>query len=250
MLFSTSRSANQIKPFCLNGDELPWVDSARHLGNYLSTKINNATKSPDTRTDLLQKRGILFDSVHQIQQQFGSHNPDLVMNLIGTYSTSLFGSALWELNSPEFQKLTRSWNTITKMVWKLPHATHKQFLESLCPIPHLGSILEGRYLGFLESLDQSSKPFLRLLFNSCKYDLSSVTGQNLNLLMTTHQKQGYPELLHDRNILKSRRRYELSGNEMWKIRMIRDLSLFKGGHIALEFDEDEATQILDYICTS
>ena len=62
MLFSTSRSANQIKPVCLNGDELPWVDSARHLGNYLSTKINNATKSPDTRTDLLQKRGILFDS--------------------------------------------------------------------------------------------------------------------------------------------------------------------------------------------
>ena len=77
-----------------------------------------------------------------------------------------------------------------------------------------------------------------------------VSGHIKYLLMTTHQKQGYPELLRDRNILKSRRRYELSGNEMWKIRMIRDLSLFKGGHIALEFDEDEATQILDYICTS
>ena len=127
------------------------------------------------------------------------------MNLIRTYSTSLYGSALWEFGSHEFQKLTRSWNTVTKMVWKLPHATHKKFLESLSPLPHLGSVLEGRYLGFLESLDQSSKPFLRMLLNSCRDDQSTVTGQNLYSLMTTHKKQDFSELLCARNDLKKRR---------------------------------------------
>lgn len=34
MLFSTTRSAKEVKPVCLNEDELPWVDSAKYLGNY------------------------------------------------------------------------------------------------------------------------------------------------------------------------------------------------------------------------
>ena len=165
MLFSATRSAKEVKPVCLNGDELPWVDSAKHLGNYLSTKISYATMSPSTSLDLLRKRGMLFDSVHKIEQQFGgSYHPELVMKLIGIYSISVYGSSLWEFYSTEFQKLVRSWNTVTKLVWKLPHATHTRLLESLSPLPHLGSVLEGRYLGFLESLDMSNKPFLRLLY--------------------------------------------------------------------------------------
>ena len=87
MLFSTTRSAKEVKPVCLNGYELLWVDSAKHLGNYLSTKISYATKSPNTSSDLLRKRGMLFDSVHKIEQQFGSDHPELVMKLIGIYST-------------------------------------------------------------------------------------------------------------------------------------------------------------------
>ena len=216
----------------------------------MSTKITYATKSPDTKTDLLQKRGIFFDSVHKIQNQFGSYHPDMVMKLIGMYCTSMYGSSLWEYYSDEFQKLTRSWNTVTKMVYKLPYATHTKFIESLCPLPHLGSVLEGRYVGFLESLDQSSKPFLKLLFCSCKYDQSSITGRNLQLLMTTHQKSDLQELISFRNSVMKRRRYQLAEEETWKICSIKELSLAKAGHVSLKFDQDLAQEIMDYLCTS
>ena len=133
---------------------------------------------------------------------------------------------------------------------QLPYATHTKFIESLSPLPHLGSVLEGRYVGFLESLDQSSKPFLKLLFCSCKYDQSSITGRNLQLLMTTHQKSDLQELISFRNSVMKRRRYQLAEEETWKISSIKDLSLAKAGHVSLEFDQDLAQEIMDYLCTS
>ena len=99
MFFSTSRSSDQVKQVLLNGDLLPWVDKAKHLGNHLSTKINLSLRSPETKTDLLCKRAILFDKVHQIQQQFGYYDPKLVIILMSIYSTALYGSTLWQLSS-------------------------------------------------------------------------------------------------------------------------------------------------------
>ena len=202
------------------------------------------------KSDLLCKRGILFDSVHKIQQQFGYCHPSLVMKLVGIYSTSLYGSPLWEYFTPDYLKLTRSWNTVIKMVWNLPHATHTRFLDSLSPIPHLGSALEGKYIGFLNALSNTQKPFLSLLFNACKYDKFTVTGRNIETLMTTYEKRNLKLLLNSHNDVKRKRRYHLEEDECWKISMIKELSLAFKGHISLDLMEEDVTQILEFICTS
>ena len=157
LFFSKSRSVDQIEPVVLNGDKLPWVDTAKHLGNHLSSRLNLSTSSPERRSDLLQKRAIFFDRVHQIQQQFGYYDPKLVMNLLSIYSTAMYGSTLWNLSSEEHQKLCRSWNVAVKLLWDLPHQTHKRFVESLTNCPHLQSMLHVRYIGFIESLQKSVK---------------------------------------------------------------------------------------------
>ena len=110
---------------------------------------------PETRTDLLCKRAILFEKVHEVMQQFGYLQPELVVKLLSVYSTALYGSNLWQVNSPEHLQLTKSWNTAMKIVWELPFATHTRFLESLSPVPHLESVLTGRYLGFLNNFLRS-----------------------------------------------------------------------------------------------
>ena len=107
------------------------------------------------KSDLLCKRAVLFDKIHQVMQQFGYLDPKLVINLLSTYSTAMYGSTLWNINCEEHHKLTRSWNTAVKMVWDLPPPTHKNLLEPLSPVPHLESVLIGRYIGFLQSLAQS-----------------------------------------------------------------------------------------------
>jgi hypothetical protein len=157
LVFSRTINADQVSNVRLNGDSLPWVKSAKHLGNHLSSKIDLSCFAPETKTDLLQKRAILFDKVHQILQQFGYLNPRLVVKLLSIYSTALYGSCLWQLASAEHLKLNRSWNAAVKMIWNLPHPTHTRFLESLSPVPHLESTLMSRYVGFSDNLLKSKK---------------------------------------------------------------------------------------------
>ena len=106
-------------------------------------------------------------------QQFGCMEPKLVVQLLRVYSTAIYGSCLWQLNSEEHFRLNRAWNTATKIIRDLPHATHTRFLESFSPVPHLESVLAGRYIGFIQNLKTSDKPALSLLFNSCKNNLAS-----------------------------------------------------------------------------
>ena len=242
LFFTRKRSSDQIKNVTLNGDNLPWVATAKHLGNHLSSKLNFSSYSPETKTDILCKRAILFDKVHQISQQFGFYKPELLINLISIYSTALYGSTLWQLASEEHLKLNRSWNTAAKIVWDLPHPTHTRFLESLSPVLHLESILSGRYIGLAQGLTKSSKPLIKLLFNSCISDLGSQTGHNVDCLLL--------DLVTDKNCIKKSRVVTLSENEKWKLNIIEEVSLMRKGHLEVtEIDDKMLEEILDYVCT-
>ena len=130
------------------------------------------------------------------------------------YGTDLYGSPLWQLNSEEHSKLNRSWNTAIKIIWDLPHSTHTRSLESLCPVPHLESVLHGRSIGFIQNLSRSSKQLVKLLFHSCSYDMSTVTGQNLKFLLQKYSKQNMTALISEKDIIKNSRVYILQENEM------------------------------------
>ena len=250
LFFSRTKSSDQIRNVVLNGDNLPWVATAKHLGNHLSSKINFSSYSPETKSDLLCKRAILFDKVHEIQQQFGYCNPRVIIKLLSIYSTALYGSSLWQLASEEHHKLVRSWNTAVKIVWDLPHSTHTRFLESLSPVPHLDSVLFGRYIGFIDSLLQSKKSLIRLVFSSCSGDLHSLTGQNLAFILLKYQKLTLPALTAERTRIKKCRVYPSTEEDSWKIKLIEEIALLKKNHLEINFTSDDLEDILEYICTS
>ena len=261
LLFSRNIRADQVKKVQLNGDSLPWVQTAKHLGNHLSSKINLSCYAPETKSDLLQKRAILFDKVHQIQQQFGYLNPRLVIKLLSIYSTTLYGSCMWQLASEEHLKLNRSWNAAVKMIWNLPYATHTRFLESLSPAPHLESTLMSRYIGFIDNLVKTKKSVLSLIF-SCSQDLSSQTGQNLSYLLSKYGKLSVKDLILEKSTVKNTDVYPLHRDEYWKITIIEEISLVRLDLLEVNFDQDnlddndrtEANsdnfdEIIEYLCT-
>ena len=238
LFFSRNRVSDQLAKVELNGDMLPWVTTAKHLGNHLSTKLNLTFFSPESKTDLSCKRAIMFDKVHQILQQFGYMEPKLVVQLLSVYSTALYGFCLWQLNSEEHFRLNRAWNTATKIIWDLPHATHTRFLESFSPVPHLESVLAGRYIGFIQNLKTSDKPALSLLFNSCKNNIASQTGNNLKYLMEKHNKLSLLDLIKEKQSLKKLRVHSLPADEVWKIGIIEETALIKKDHLKVQFDDN------------
>ena len=248
LFFSRSRTADKIHPVKLNGNCLPWVSTAKHLGNHLSSILSVSPYSPETRTDLLRKRAILFDKIHQVQQQFGQYEPQLVLQLLSIYSTALYGSPLWQLYSEEHQKLNRSWNTAVKIIWNLPYATHTRFLEDLCPVQHLEHVLISRYIGFIQNLTKSSKGILRLIFGSCMSNQSSVTGKNLQYLFTKFQIQSVHQLFGLKSKIRGMKVYALPPDENWKVKLITEIALQKKNHLEIDFDQEDLSFILDFIC--
>ena len=182
-------------------------------------------------------------------QQFGYLEPELIVKLLSVYSTALYGSTLWQLSSVEHLQLNKSWNTAIKIIWELPHATHTRFLESLSPVPHLESVLIGRYIGFANSLHSSSNSVLGLLFSSCKHNISSKTGQNMKYLMDKFKVESLADMVKEKHRLKKGRVYPLPEDEAWKIPLIKELALHQKGQLDIDFGTTELEEILGLICT-
>ena len=114
LLFTLKK--RDVKPLKLNGDDLPWVEKALHLGNHLTTEISKTQLQMNTSSDLLQKRAIFFKNVHELKQAYGFYEPKIICEIIRIFGTSFYGSPLWALDSEEHLKLNRSWNTLIKIL--------------------------------------------------------------------------------------------------------------------------------------
>ena len=135
-------------------------------------------------------------------------------------------------------------------MWDLPHSTHTRFLESLSPVPHLDSVLFGRYIGFIDNLLLSKKSLIRLVFSSCSGDLHSLTGQNLAYLLLKYQKLFLTALTSEKMRIKKCRVYPSSNEDSWKLNLMEEITMLKNDHLEIDFTSEDLEDILEYICTS
>ena len=135
------RAAAPMKDITLDGYALPWVKQVKHLGHTLQT--DNSMK-----IDICLKRGAYIGKVNSILQEFYYADSSVLMKLIGSYCCSMYGSNVWDLFSPESQKLYRSYNVTLRTVYGLPRTTHKYLLERISDTPLLFLQLLARYVTF------------------------------------------------------------------------------------------------------
>ena len=247
MLFSKDKNLT-VPKMTLNGEKLPWVPKAKHLGNNLTVEVSKNKLGIDTSADLLQKRAIFFHKVHELKQAYGGYSPKLVCEIIKIFGTSFYGSPLWSLKSDEHLKLNRAWNTVVKIVFDLPFQTHTRFIESLIEFPHLQSMLHGRYIGFTENLKNSKKSEIKVLFNYCMKNKQSNTGQNISYLMNAYKISELDDLFSEKFSIKNARVYPLDESESWKPKLIEELSLVKMGLLDNGFEDELVDDILTDIC--
>ena len=145
--------------------------------------------------------------------------------------------------------MTRAWNTVVEIVWDLPPPTHKNILEPLSPVPHLESVLIGRYIGFLQSLAQSCKSVVQLIFSSCCGNCSTNTGKNLKYLLDKYSMASLKDLISEKKNIKKSKLYPLAEEEYWKLNLIEEICLIKKKLVDIEFDEKELDEILFLLCT-
>ena len=145
-----SKEADNVLPVKLNGNPLPWVKQAKHLGNMLQ-------QDNTMRVDLSQKRGKFIGKVVSLFQEFHYVDHDVFLKIMNIFTTSFYGSSLWDIFSSDCEKLFKSWNVSIRQVLDLDRCAHRFLIEPLSGTMHPKVMLSSRYVTFFKTLVASSK---------------------------------------------------------------------------------------------
>ena len=115
----------EASPLLLNGNSLPWVESAKYLGNRITGILKSCSQ------DVNGKRAIVIKKNCELQQEFALAHPKAKTKINRIYNSSFPGSVLWDLTSNGTRMLENSWTVAVRHMWNLPYNSHKYFAECL-----------------------------------------------------------------------------------------------------------------------
>ena len=140
-----------MSPLVLNGENLPWVKSVKHLGTTI-------TENNTMCQDILEKRAIYISKNNELLQELHFGHPKTKIWVNQVYNTSFYGAPLWDVSLQEYKKLEKSWNVSQRKMMSIPRATHRYFLEPLSGRQHVVKLLKKRFLRFAQSIKNSKEP--------------------------------------------------------------------------------------------
>ena len=223
----------------LNGDPLPWVDSAVHVGNIVE-RNNSFSK------DFNKKRDDFIGRIHSILQEFHFANPLVKMEMFRIYATSFYGSNLWNLFNGSCEKLYTAWNMAVRLAFGVPRTTHRYLIEEISECSHPKVLLMARYLKFHETLQKTSKIGVRFLCEITKGNLRTTHGQNI----WNMQSKIKGELTS--RAIRGHKYFPVPAADQWRVSIIKDMLEVKWNMTDIDcFDDtEEVYEILETLCSS
>ena len=123
----------------LNGQPVSVVFKDKHLGNYISSFINDRHIIENT-CDLYQRSNLLIS-------QFRPYNSETLDRLHMTYCMHMYGCELWNLNEKDINQFKVAWRKIKRRIWKIPPRTHNNLV---CNITNnIDAIIDKRLVRFI-----------------------------------------------------------------------------------------------------
>ena len=239
---SKTAERTDVAPIVLCGDNLPWRDNLKLLGNIVQN--DNSMKSDND-----VKRGRFIGKIHSLTQEFGFTSPEVQMKMIKTYATSFYGSNLYRFYTDQCDKLYSAYNICVRNIFKVPLRTHRYLIESISSCLHPKVMICSRFVKFVDSLLECNKPAIIMLGNLVKNDNSKVCGKNLSLIASlcdTTQANLIPHLV--KKVMKYQ---PIPEKESWRQDILNELLLQRRYEINIEdFERRELDSLIDLICIS
>lgn len=163
-------------PIILNGNPLPWVETATHLGHELH---QNCNMEYDTKC----KRAAYIDKTTTLRESFNFASPEQKLRAISVYAGSFYGYALWDLFSQGAESAFKCWDPAVKLSWEcVPRSCHRWLVDSLlcCGLPSSRQHHMAMYAGFYRRLHTSSVSEVREMAYYCLGDMRSNTTRNIS----------------------------------------------------------------------
>ena len=166
-------------PLKLCGKDLPWVESATHLGHELH---ESGTMEHDAKV----ARARYINQTVEVRQSFAFASPVEVIRALEVYTTSYYGAMTWDLQGEGAKQLYNSWSTAIKLAWSCPRATRTYLVQQVLSCDSTSARVEllSRYCKFFRSLCNSGSREVSTLARLVARDVRSTTGRNILLIST------------------------------------------------------------------
>ena len=200
------------------------------------------------KTDVTLKRGQFIGKVNSLLQEFHFASKNILLKLVNTYTTSFYGSQLWDPYSAECNKLFRSWNVTVRNVLNLDRATHRYLIEPFSDgLLHPMVMIKSRLVDFYRSQLNSPKFCIRFLIQLAADDLRTCLGRTMHRI-SVEVGTKIDEL--SGRLVKSRLKYSsLPDTDTWRVPLGLELMEVRNGQSSLPgFTEEEVELILKHIC--
>ena len=150
---------------------------------------NMLTEQEDMDHDAEIKRAKFINSSVEIRETFKSAAPSEVVKALKVYSSSFYGSNLWDLGGNKTKQVFTAWSTSVKLVWGLPQQTRTYFLHQMLRCGYSSAKVDNltRFLKFFHGLRSSASYEVQVLSRLLARDMLSVTGKNLRLIQELTQ---------------------------------------------------------------
>ena len=133
----------------LDGSELVWKDSVRHLGNFVDITCNDDF-------DCNAKKSLFIAYFNKMMANYSRLQPTVLINLFKSYCCSFYDSPLLKFNSTGFEKCCKAWNIAVRKLLQLPFKIHTWILGPLIGQRHISAQVQFRNFCFLLDAFNSS----------------------------------------------------------------------------------------------
>ena len=134
--------------------------------------------------DCKEKRAQYIDNSVKIREGFSFAHPSEQITATEKYCTAVYGSNLWDFDTPESKMMVNAWRTGHKLAWRVPRSCRTYLVqEVLAPhVPGLQASLLSRFVGFFRGLLTSPSNEVTVIALLGARDIRSSLGSNLALI--------------------------------------------------------------------
>ena len=189
----------------------------------------------------------LIGKINSLRQEFHYVEPEVFVKILNIYAASFYGSSLWDIFSPDCERLFAAWNVAIRMCFDVDRATHRYFIEEMSDSLHPKVMLCSRFVSFHQSLLKCSKFPVRYLARLHESDQRTVFGRTL-----AHIAHECDHPLPSKTLVKKKMKYcAVPNSEVWRSSLLTDLLKAKDDISTLPgFSSTEVEEMLKFVCTS
>ena len=224
----------------LNGELIPNVKSAIHLGNILH--VTNNQECIDEGIKTFNRQANMFLS------RFKTCSPSIRSKLFQQYCMSLYGSQLWPLWSNKLDTLKTKFSIALRRVWSLPAMTHRNLLPLIAGMHPLEVAIQSRIHKFVKSLEESENELVKYIVKYAATAPGSILGRNIRILSFRMNKT-YEEMVKlsgpkVKELLHEIWKREIHEDYFIRADVIKELLLVKENLLTIDFGSHRVMDIV------